>query len=574
MAESKFSQSSRNIRRSTASKFKKFESIRGKEVDIAFWNIVVITALDESQKNAYEIQLQAKLARGELPLGVKYHVFYDPPGPKIGNGGSFLVTIGDLLKIYDKEELLKSKIIMFPAGGYSQRLPNASVLGKAFTALPFGDPPFQMLELQLACFIEFPEQMNPGIFVVASDILVLFNSEGDFSFTKPGFTALAHPSPIIIGTTHGVFALSDDQASEGRCPIAQTTCRKFLHKPSEETMRKHGVIFLQNGKEHVYTDSVFFVDWETAKSLYDFSEEIKPIDCEIDAYGDFLQALGSEASADYTKNVVNVTKETSSLVEKRKKIFDFLKGTQLNVLLLNESRFYHLGTTTEYIDYFCENDVFRFESHFLSEVMVKRTGESEEKIVTDHRCLIHCHQTMPSKVGQQTVLEYCDIQAESSVGNNCIISNVAIPAGACIPDNAFMTTVCVEVGDVAGLYVTIVFGVNDNVKKMTRSEDLGKLHYFGWPLDKALSLLDMKQDSDLEIVSLWQVKLFPVFESCRESTSYAVNMLSALKDGSKIKKGNSEPVQRYLSMKDVLDFKDIEGTLKIRENLRKKILET
>lgn len=120
------------------SKLKAFESIRGKEVDIAFWDIVVITALDESQKNAYEIQLQSKLARGELPLGVQYHVFYDPPGPKIGNGGSVLVTIGDLLKIYDEEELMNSKIIMLPAGGYSQRLPNASVLGKAFTALPIG----------------------------------------------------------------------------------------------------------------------------------------------------------------------------------------------------------------------------------------------------------------------------------------------------------------------------------------------------------------------------------------------------------------------------------------------------
>ena len=138
MAEAKLSQTSLNIRSSTESKFKKFESIRGKEVDIAFWDIVVITALDESQKNAYEIQLKSKLARGELPLGVKYHVFYDPPGPKIGNGGSFLVTIGDMLKIYDKEELANSKIIMFPAGGYSQRLPNASVLGKAFTALPYG----------------------------------------------------------------------------------------------------------------------------------------------------------------------------------------------------------------------------------------------------------------------------------------------------------------------------------------------------------------------------------------------------------------------------------------------------
>ena len=82
------------------------------------------------------------------------------------------------------------------------------------------------------------------------------------------------------------------------------------------------------------------------------------------------------------------------------------------------------------------------------------------------------------------------------------------------------------------------------------------------------------QDSDLEVVSLWQVKLFPVFESCRESTHYAINMLNALKSGSKLNKGNSQTVQRYLSMKDVLDFKDIKGTLKIRENLRKKILET
>ena len=106
--------------------------------DTPFWDAVVITALDENQRDAYEIQLQSKLKRGELPLGVKYHAFYDPPGPKIGNGGSVLVTIGDLLNIYDEKELMKTKVILLPAGGYSQRLPNASVLGKAFTALPIG----------------------------------------------------------------------------------------------------------------------------------------------------------------------------------------------------------------------------------------------------------------------------------------------------------------------------------------------------------------------------------------------------------------------------------------------------
>ena len=134
-----FSQTSNNIRNSTEEKLKLFESIRGKDVgDTPFWDAVVITALDENQRDAYEIQLQSKLKRGELPLGVKYHAFYDPPGPKIGNGGSVLVTIGDLLNIYDEKELMKTKVILLPAGGYSQRLPNASVLGKAFTALPIG----------------------------------------------------------------------------------------------------------------------------------------------------------------------------------------------------------------------------------------------------------------------------------------------------------------------------------------------------------------------------------------------------------------------------------------------------
>ena len=136
---------------------------------------------------------------------------------------------------------------------------------------------------------------------------------------------------------------------------------------------------------------------------------------------------------------------------------------------------------------------FRYESHFLSEVMVKRQGFSEEKITSDQSCLIHCHQTLPSTIGQHTVLEYSDINAGSSVGNNCIISNVIIPEGACIPDNTFMTTVCVTSDDITGLFVTVVFGVEDNVKKMATSDDLGKLQYFGLPLDTVLTLLDVKQ---------------------------------------------------------------------------------
>ena len=80
------------------------------------------------------------------------------------------------------------------------------------------------------------------------------------------------------------------------------------------------------------------------------------------------------------------------------------------------------------------------------------------------------------------------------------------------------------------------------------------------------------QGSNQEFVSLWTVKLFPVFHGCRDSVCHAINMIHVLKSGNKVQ-GDVKPVGKYLSMEDVLAFKDIKGTLNIRENLRRKILE-
>ena len=68
-----------------------------------------------------------------------------------------------------------------------------------------------MLELKLAMYIEFPQRMIPGVFITCADDIELFVSEGDWTFTEPGVTAMGHPSPVEIGTTHGVFALSDSK---------------------------------------------------------------------------------------------------------------------------------------------------------------------------------------------------------------------------------------------------------------------------------------------------------------------------------------------------------------------------
>ncbi len=133
----KFDELSEDLRKATLKKLELFESIRGKHCNIPFWDVVVITAIDDAQKQAYEQQISEKLERNELPLGVKFHVFSDPPGAKVGNGGSTIVVAEELERLYP-DSAKDLKVLILHAGGFSQRLPSGSLLGKIFMALPMG----------------------------------------------------------------------------------------------------------------------------------------------------------------------------------------------------------------------------------------------------------------------------------------------------------------------------------------------------------------------------------------------------------------------------------------------------
>lgn len=60
------------------------------ELGDPFWDVIVLTAVDEEQKSVYERQIEYKYERGELPYGIPILVVADPPGPKIGNYNVFV----------------------------------------------------------------------------------------------------------------------------------------------------------------------------------------------------------------------------------------------------------------------------------------------------------------------------------------------------------------------------------------------------------------------------------------------------------------------------------------------------
>lgn len=565
----------------TREKIEKYEALRTGRQSCPFWDYIVLTATDADQAESYSKQLAAKRANSEIP-DVKYYVFPDPPGPKIGNGGATMYALTKLEKLHGAS-LDTAKVLLIHAGGYSKRLPNVSVIGKIFAALPIGDPVYTMLEMKIASYIDFPEKMAPGVFVTCADDIELLDCGGDLDFRAPGFTALGHPSSVEIGTTHGVFVL--DEASKTQAAKSGTgpacilgKCTRFLHKPSAEVMVEKGAVIPALG-DQVYTDSAYYCDRATAILLQRFYAANAPLTCEIDAYGDFLQALGPASTDEYTRDASNVIAADDTLSATRLKLYNFLKKVPLNVILCNVSKFYHIGTIPEYIFHYCADRDFRAEMNCLPEAFVgyrtqsdDASDHSERAAALDNCCAIHSFLSPDVFIGSKSIVEYSDLGPSVVVGPGCVVSNVTIEDPADIPQRTFLHTTCTKRG-----YVTIVYGTGEDLKAGAKFDDIAaKLTYCNAPFSEVFTRLgcDPATFWDPEAggkCTLWSAKIFPVFPTERDSIRYAIKTASVAAGHST---GLSPPIASLtlLSMEDILKAKDLSTILSAREALRMRIL--
>jgi fucose-1-phosphate guanylyltransferase len=156
-----------------------------------------------------------------------------------------------------------------------------------------------MLEMCLAMLCDIPALVDPGaVMIKCGDDIIIFDAQA-CRWNLPGFTALAHRSPVDIALTHGVFCLALPDTTGADLP-ANPTCRRFTHKPSLEKMRRFRATL--NDDKEAFTDSTFLFDSAVAAKLlawWDSECGGKPPPFELDAYGDMLQALGPEADGEY-----------------------------------------------------------------------------------------------------------------------------------------------------------------------------------------------------------------------------------------------------------------------------------
>lgn len=450
----------------------------------------------------------------------------------------------------------------------------------------------------MACYLPLLKNMKPGFFHTPADTIEVYdlgNDADNIMFDRPGFTALAHPSSLKIGETHGVYVLKEEE-NDNSSFAAMKTCLEVLQKPSTERMRDRGaVLHNTDGEEIAYTDSCFYFDHEVSKKLMDFYKK-EPVQCEIDGYGDFLQCLGPRATDAYTSDLKNVSKVDPCLVETRKKIYNLLKDEPLNVALLKASKFYHFGTMPEYLENLTEDPVVAAELGYQRKAFSHVVESSSNGMADDddgckakkrkldcpiQGFVLHSVLDNPSiTIGNNCVVEYCHFRTSIKLEPGCILSNCEVlnsQQDLLIPSNTFIHTAWILHNGVHKA-VTVTIGVNDNVKKKTTLDKIDQLSMFGKPFLTAMKSAGIFNVTftDKSTCSLWSAKIFPAAETMTKSFNRAYSMFlssSSAASGSTGEGDNCESEEKDLySLEEIVKlYKDAAKMLQYRDELYKEI---
>jgi galactokinase/mevalonate kinase-like predicted kinase len=211
------------------------------------WDYLIVTASNERQAEAYQVQLEVRRELGLLSDVRNVLVIPDPGGRRIGSGGSTLYCLMEVLSHQLGRRLARSKpttweqvlaqlrILIVHAGGDSRRLPAYSACGKLFIPVPGENDSAVCLSLfdrQWPTYLALPEPTRGRgqVIITSGDVLLRFDPT-QVKFKKEGVTGLACYAHPQQASRHGVFCCGQDDE-----------VRLYLQKPSIPEQRDKGAI--------------------------------------------------------------------------------------------------------------------------------------------------------------------------------------------------------------------------------------------------------------------------------------------------------------------------------------------
>ncbi len=476
------------------------------------WDYVILTASNEAQAKAYEVQIRHRLQKNQLPRRTHYAVIPDLKGQRIGSGGA---TLSCIKYVAEREGTLAGqKILVIHSGGDSKRVPQYSACGKLFSPVPRLLPDGRRSTL----FDEFmigmstvASRITEGMLVCSGDVLLLFNAL-QIDFYGAGAAALSIKEKVETGKNHGVY-LSDDRGQVG----------SFLHKQTVETLTELGAVDNRGNvnidtgavilRSDVLTDLYSLIDTEEGYNAF-VNQEAR-----LSFYADFLYPLASNATLEQYYREKPEGDFTKELHDCRTALWRVLSPYNMKLIRLSPASFIHFGTTRELLHLMTDGmEQYRF---------LDWSGTVNSNLAPQSFAVSNSYVSRRSQVGAGSYIEDSRIHRYSTVGKNCVISGVTL-TGEAVPDGTVLHGLKLE----DGRFVCRMYGVNDNPKENK---------WFGQDIGEPL----------------WTAKLYPICDTIEEAVAKTVS---------------GEKSGELTSLMDSFNRADVTAILPWQENLYEQVV--
>ena len=445
--------------------------------NLTVWDYVVLTASNDAQALAYDVQIKHRQEKSLLPKNTKFVVIADRDGKRIGSGGA---TFSVIRYIRENEKTFRNKrILCIHSGGDSKRVPQYSACGKLFSPVPRILPDGRRSTL----FDEFmigmstvASRISEGMLVCSGDVLLLFNAL-QIDFYQADVAALSIKENVEVGKNHGVYLKNSNGF-----------VANFLHKMDTDTLTSCGAVDAQ-GNVDIDTGAVI-IGTEVLERLYSLVAEEKDYlsfaneKSRVSFYADFLYPLAINSTLEEFYKEKPEGDFTEELYDCRTKLWNALHEYKIKLIQLSPASFIHFGTTRELLGLVTEHmEQYRF---------LGWKSVINSNLVTDKYAISNSYISRKSCVGDGSYIEDSRVHSGSVIGKKCVISGVTL-SGETVADETVLHGL--KLND--GRFVCRMYGVNDNPKE-------NKL--FGTDISEPL----------------WTANIYPVCDSIEEAVRRTV----------------------------------------------------
>lgn len=483
------------------------ERVAGTSATHPWWSVIVITASSQRQAQRYEEEIHRRQINGTIPSDVRYLVVPDMDDVRIGSGGATINALHKLGQAVHHDEAparladwwARQRVLIIHAGGDARRLPQYSLSGKLFSALPITTPWGEVSTVfdELLVFsTPWAQQLDAGLVITSGDVLPTFDGKA-LHWDRPGVSGVAMPDSYEVGSRHGVF-IADDT---GRVytflqkPTMAEVCAAGGLLPDEQVAVDTGVMRfdVDTTVQLMTLAGVHDGDgWQFDDGILTPTEHGLP---EIDLYEHITQMLTGQWTP--APDAPACWHELAAALQGVPFWCDLVAGELT-----------HVGTTTLFRQLMTEETTFSR----LYEVR-QRLGIVNPPGLRSAGVIIDSILSGGGEIGPGALAIECMLSVPIRIGRGAILHGLAdLSTAVEVPDDTVAHQVPIHLPNGQRGVVMRVYGVCDDPKGSVASRTAT---WFGRPILESLELLGIDPELvwpglPIDARTLWNARLFPI----------------------------------------------------------------